>query len=258
MRRSKTFSSWFLVVFLAVGGIAPSVAALTPVADYLHTAQTVLHYIGRLIEISQKYQQIYNQYQQIANEYQQIANQVKGLEKLDIHWARNIVGTMDRMEQILRRSDLPSHVNDLVESIHRELYPGWRLPRNYWREEEDAATATIETLRETLGAQHQAFVTNRDHIRTLLELKNQVKTIDGTEKALEVLAGIAAFHAEVGTLSEVSLATSADAATAFYSYQVNAAARQKKAIHDAFEASAFEPPTLEPGRGWGALPNWWH
>ncbi len=254
----KTFLALMLALVLGGPLVAPPAAAQIPVTDYLHTAQTLLHYIGRLIEIAQKYQQIYNQYRQIVNEYQQIANQLKSLEKLDVHWARNIVGTMDRMELLLRRNDLPSHVNDAVASIHRELFPGWQLPRDYWREEERSATAAIDTLRETLDAQHQAFITNRDHIRTLLEIKNQIKSIDGTEKALEVIAGITAFHAEVSTLTEVAEATTADAATAFYSYFLNSNARQKKAIQEALARSTRQPPTLEPGSGWGALPSWWH
>ena len=257
---SKRLAPLLLAALVALGmGLpAPPASAQIPVTDVLHTAQTILHYVGRLIEIAQKYQQIYNQYQQIANEYQQIAHQLKALEKLDVHWARNIVGTMGRIEQILRQDRLPSHVNDLVEQIHRELFPGWELPHDYWHEEESSAVAAMATLRESLGAQHEAFVTNRDHIRTLMEIKNQIKTIDGTQKALEVIAGINAFHAEVATLDELAQATTADAANAFYSYTLNASARQKKAIQEALAQSNLQPPALEPGTGWGALPSWWH
>lgn len=246
------------VITIGVALPAPPASAQIPVSDIAHIAQTIIHYVGRLIEIAQKYQQIYNQYQQIANEYRQIANQLKALEKLDIHWARNIVGTMGRIEQILRQDRLPSHVNDLVEEIHRELFPGWQLPHDYWHEEESSAVAAMATLRESLGAQHEAFVTNRDHIRTLMEIKHQIGTIDGTQKALEVIAGINAFHAEVATLNELAQATTADAANAFYSYNLNAGARQKKAIQEALAHSNLQPPTLEPGSGWGALPSWWH
>jgi P-type conjugative transfer protein TrbJ len=257
-RRGRHLFASILFAGLCSASFAPPASAQVLVWDIPHTAQTIAHYIARLTEISQKYQQIYNQYQQIANEYHQIINQLQMLKKLDVHWARNIVGTMARMEILLQRAGLPTHANPAIETIHREIYPGWEVPLDWWRDEERAVTASLDTLRENLKAQYEAHRTQVDHIRTLMEIKQQVRSIEGTEEALEAIAGITAFQAEVSTLAEVARATSADAATAYYSYQINRQARQERAVQEILERSDLTPPELVPGSGYGALPSWWH
>ena len=207
---------------LATGSIAlasPANAQI-PVTDVGHIAQTVLHYAGRLLEIGQKYVQIYNQYEQIASQYRQIAYQLQALKKLDFQNARSIGGTIGEMERIIGwGADLPSHMNPSVDEVFRDLFPGWERPRDFWREEEEAVTAALDTLRETLRAQHQAHRTSADHLSTLGQLKAQVHSAEGTEQVLEALAGLAAYHAEVSTLTELSQATSADAATVYFAHQ---------------------------------------
>jgi P-type conjugative transfer protein TrbJ len=232
-------------------------AAVTPVADAVHTASTIIHYVGRVIEIAQKYQQIYNQYQQIANEYQQIAHQLQALEKLDEHFERDIFGAVASMEGLFSGGLVPTHMNPSVQQIHLELFPGWEPPEEYWRDEEKALTAALKTARKSLGAQHQAHKTSVEHLDVLNELKRQVREAEGTEQVLEALAGLAAFQAEVATMVQMSQATSADAPNAYYSYQLNATARQTRAMLEALQNSNLEPPTWEPGSGWGALPSWW-
>ena len=246
------------VAILAGSTLARRASAQFLVADIGHTVQTVLHYAGRLIEISQKYIQIYNQYQQIAHQVRQIQLQLQSLKKLDFFWARNVVGTMGRMEAILAHGDLPSHMNPDVRGIFEEIYPGWQATLDGWEDEERVTTKTLETLRETLAAQYESHRTMVDHIRTLLELKNQVRSIEGNEEALETIAGLVAFHAEADTLSQLAAATSADAATAYYAFQVHRMARQERSLELAIESSELVPPALDSQPGWGALPAWWH
>lgn len=252
-------SQGILVLFLA-GMLAapPAAASIIPVADYVHTIQTTLHYYGRLIEIAQKYLQLYRQAQQIANELEQIRNQEQALKKLETFFARDPAATISTMESILAAHDILSHTQPGVATAHRATFPGWTLFNDFWPEEQYTVTATLKTLRKTLEAQHQAHTTNRDHLQTLNELKRQMTNAGGTEQILENLASIAAYHAEVGTLAQMSEATSADAATVFYSHEINRRARLEKAIHEAFRRSDLEPPELLPGTGWGPLPNWWH
>jgi P-type conjugative transfer protein TrbJ len=236
---------------LVVGfAVSPPARAQIAVYDGPHTYTTYLHYLGRLIEIAQKYTQIYNQYEQIYR-------QLQALAKLDTYWGRNVAGVIDRMERDLAYGQLPSHMNEDVRRLFEELYPGWRLPEDFWREERNAATATLDVLKETLAARHEQHVANRDHLRTVLELKNQVRTIDGTQKALEVIAGIAAFHAEATVLDAIGQQTAADATSAYFSYLANHQARQAKAIEEALARSNASPPTPSPARGWGAVPSWW-
>jgi len=237
--------------------LAPWTAeAIWPVADYVHTLHTVFHYIARATEISQKYLQIHNQYRQIYYDYEAFLRDLQNLKKIDKYWARNVVGTMERMERILEH-DRTTHANPRVGSLHREVYPGWQPPRDWWREQERAATMTMDVLRDTLEAKYQAHRTTVDHIRTLLELKQQVKAVEGHEEVLEVMAQISAFEAEVVTLAQVAADTTADAQTAYYSYRVNQEARAERALKDAIENARAEVASTDAGSGWGALPSWW-
>ena len=252
----KPFKGPVLVVMAFLLAV-PASASIIPVADWVHTVQTTLHYWGRLLEIAQKYMQLANQVRQIANEIEQIDNQEQALAKLETFFARDPASTIATMESILGAHDMLSHTQPNVSSAHRQTYPGWSLYNDFWPDEEYTVTATLKTLRKTLEAQHQAHATNRDHLQTLNDLKRQMVNAGGTEQILEVLASIAAYNAEVGTLAQMSDATSADAATMYYSHQINTQARLRKAIHEAFRRSNLEPPELVPGTGWGPLPAWW-
>ena len=251
-----------VVLFVTLSGSllgTPPGEAQVLVNDPPHTIQTILHYVGRLTEIAQKYVVIYNQYEQLASQYRQIAYQLQALKKLDFHNARSIGQAIGQMERILGwGDDLPSHMNPYVEELHRELFPGWELARDFWQEEEEAVTASLDTLRATLRAQHEAHRTSADHLSTLGAIKQQIHDAEGTEQVLEALAGLAAYHAEASTLAELSEATSADAATAYFSHELNLFARQLHSIQAALEAEDLVPPTLVPGDGWKALPSWWH
>lgn len=247
-----------VLIVASVVAVAPWTAhAVYPVADYVHTLQTLFHYIARGVEIGQKYVQIYNQYRQLYYDAQDLAHDTQNLAKLDNYWARNVVGTMARMEATLDDYALPSHANPRVGYAHQQTYPGWEPPQNWWLEEELAATTTLDVLRRTLEAKYAAHRTAVDHIRTLLELKQQVKEVEGHEEALEVIAGITAFTAEVETLAQVAADTSADADTAYYSYIVNREARGARAFQVALDSSELELDLPPAGQGWAAVPRWW-
>ena len=217
------------------------------VSDAAHTAQTIIHYVGRLYEIYQKYVQIQNQYYQIRNQLQM-------LKKLDRYWARNIVYTMEFMEDLMARHGLPTHMDPSVHQLHPLLYPGWTPPVDYWSERRETSTQTLATMRQSLAAQHIAFKTARDHIRTLLELKQQLRSVKGTEEVLEVVGGMVAWNGEVANLAQLSASTSADAATAYYSYLVSSQARQERAIEEALRPRPVANPNAP---GWNARPDWW-
>ena len=246
-----------LALVLTAGFSTRPAEAQTFVADVVHTAQTTLHYVGRLIEIAQKYTQIYNQYQQLANEARQIQLQLQALEKLDTYYFRNVSGAVGQMQRTLGWYDLLSHMDPGIESTFFRTFPGWQPPQDWWAEEEEAATKTLDTLRATYVAQREAHTTTTAHLAGLGHIKEQITTIDGTEKGLEVLAELAAFQAEGDGLDQLSRATSADAATAFYSFQLNRQMRQARALHFAITSSELNPPPYDPSSGWGALPNWW-
>lgn len=253
----KTLRSAVLALALALGLLAERAAAQIPVTDTAHITQTILHYVGRLIEIGQKYQMIYNQYEQIVNQTRQIQLQLQALEKLDTYWFRSVSGAVGQMERTLGWYDLLSHMDPGIDGTFQRTFPGWQPPRDWWAEEEEAATKTLDTLRATYLAQREAHTTTTSHLRGLGEIKEQIRAIDGTEKGLEVLAEIAAFQAEGDGLDQLSRATSADAATAFYSYQLNRQMRQAIAVQKAITTSDLHPPQYSSAGGWGALPTWW-
>jgi P-type conjugative transfer protein TrbJ len=228
----------------------PTVAeAVIPVVDVAHIAQTVLHYAARL-------RQIANQVRQIANQYEQIRLKVQSLKKLEDTWWRDIGRAMSDMEWALGGGELPSHLSPYVRSIHAETYQGWQPPENWWTEEEQTAERTLATLRETLWAKQLQHRTTRGQMRTLDEIKRQMVGIEGHQEAIEMLATLSAFQTEAEILAQLSAQTSADAATAYYSYFVNLRARQEASIQQALLTSTSFPPPLSGG--WGALPGWWH
>lgn len=232
-------------------------SAQIPVTDAAHISQTVIHYAARLVEIAQKFQQIANQVQQIAHQVRQIELQLQALKKLDVYWARNVMNTMAAMEQVLSQLGIPSHMSPAVREVFDEVYPGWEAPTDWWQEEELAASTTLLTLRETLWANYLQHRTTMDHLRTLSEIKNQVRDIKGTQEALEAIASATAFNGEAASLGLFAAAASADAATAYYAYEVNSRARQQRSLQEAILTSQLDPPALGSSPGWGALPSWW-
>ncbi len=256
MKSPRRLIAMLLALVLTFGTAAP-VAAQEAVHDAQHWYQTFLHYLGRIIEIAQKYVQIANEYTMIYNQYQQLYYQALSLAKLDTYWQRGITSTMDTMEQILAQSELPTHVQEEIRAIFDEIYPGWQETTDWWEDERRAVDSTLATLRETQAAKQVEHVITREQMHALGQLKNQVREIDGTQKALEVLAGIAAFHAEATVLATVGDRTSADAANSYFAYLVNQMARQERALREAIESSSRVPPELTSSEGWGPLPSWW-
>ncbi|HEX4956389.1 MAG TPA: hypothetical protein VF017_23635 [Thermoanaerobaculia bacterium] len=256
MKSPRRLIAVLLALVLALGTATPA-QAQEPVHDAQHWYQTFLHYLGRVIEIAQKYVQIANEYTMIYNQYQQLYYDALALAKLDTYWQRGVTSTMDSMELVLAQSELPTHVQEEIRTIFDELYPGWQLPSDWWEEEREAVTSTLGTLRETQAAKQLEHTTTLEQMHALNQLKNQVREVDGTQKALEVLAGIAAFHAEATVLATVGDRTSADAATSYYAYLVNQLARQERALQEAIESSSRVPPELAATPGWGPLPSWW-
>ena len=249
--RRKPFvlaAAWLSIVLVLATAAVP-VRAVTEVMDTQHKLLTLAHYITRLYEVYQKYVQIYNQYRALY--YQLVA-----LTKNDTYWSRSIVPALSSMEQRLGYGELPTHMNERVASVFGDTYRGWQSPQDFWQEERKAAETTLATLRETLAAKYTEHRVDADHIRTVEELKNQVHTIDGTQKALEVIAQIVAFQAEATVLGQAGEKTSADAATAGAAYFANRFAREERSLQEALESSNQVPPETT-GHGWRALPSWW-
>ena len=153
-KRSRIVLVAVLTVALVTATPTRAQTGEVPVKDTQHIVHTIIHYIGRLYEIYQKYVQIQNQYYQIRNQLQM-------LKKLDRYWARNIVYTMEFMEDLMARYELPSHMDPQVHQLHPFLYPGWTPPVDYWRERRESATQTLATMQHSLSAQHVAFKTAR-------------------------------------------------------------------------------------------------
>jgi P-type conjugative transfer protein TrbJ len=260
-RSARVLVSLAILAALAAGGLAfwpLSAAAQIPVTDVAHTVQTIAHYVARLVEIGQRYVVIANQVRQLAQQVRQIELQIQGLKKLDRYWFRNVTSTMGAMEQVLAQLGIPSHMSPAVRQVFDETFPGWeRLPADWWEEEELAASTTLKTLRETLWANHLQHRTTVDDLHTLGEIKREVTSIKGTEEALESIASATAYHAEAASLGLLAAAASADAATAYYAYQVNLRARQEASLKEALLTSDLWPPDLGSEPGWGALPSWW-
>lgn len=266
VRRSlRRLTALVLAAALAAAGLGGAALLLHPapaeaqfiVNDPIHTLETVLHYIARLVEIGQKYQQIYNQYLQLARQLREIELQLQSLKKLDRYWLRRVEGVIGQVEGALSGRLIPSHVSPTVRQAWSEAYRGWELPVDWWAEEEVASGATLRTLRETLWAKHLQHRATVEHLRTLEEIKHQLQQVEGHEEALEALTTLAAFQTEAQILASLAAQTSADAATAYYSYQVNLRARQEAALRMALETSRQTPPALDARPGWGALPAWW-
>jgi len=248
-RKPLVLAAACLSVVLVSGFAAPPAEAAITVEDIQHIILTYAHYVTRLYEVYQKYLQIYNQYQQLYY-------QILALTKNDTYWSRSIVPALSSMEQRLGYGELPTHMNERVASVFGDTYRGWQSPQDFWQEERKAAETTLATLRETLAAKYTEHRVDADHIRTVEELKNQVHTIDGTQKALEVIAQIVAFQAEATVLGQAGEKTSADAATAGAAYFANRFAREERSLQEALESSNQVPPETT-GNGWRALPSWW-
>jgi conjugal transfer/entry exclusion protein len=249
-----------LTLALVAGTLAlrpTAVTAQTLVSDVGHTSQTILHYIARAIEIVQKATQIYNQYAQIVNEGRMIANQLQALAKLEIHHFRDVEPTLRQIEAVMQGHLLPSHLAPGVRGIHTEVYRGWNLPFDTWTEEKVSVTSSLDTFRESLYAKHLQHRATMEHLAELDDIKGQVDAAEGHEEILEAIASLNAFETEVLLLAQVSAQTSADAATAYYSHQINRWARQGRSLEEAIKTSIQVPPDLSASPGWGALPSWW-
>ena len=264
--KARTLRAVLAVALLLVGATVsvlvvppqPATAATQLVSDLGHTAQTIIHYIGRIVEIAQKAQQIINQYQQIVNEARMIANQVQALRKLDLHSFRDIEATLRQIEAVMNGHLIPSHLSPGVRGIHTEAYRGWNLPFDTWTEEKVSVTSSLDTMRESLWAKHLQHRTTLEHLEELEEMKSQIEAAEGHEEILEVIGTLAAFSTEADLLAQISAQTSADAATAYYSYQVNRLARQGRSLEEGLKTSIMQPPDLTATPGWGALPGWWN
>jgi hypothetical protein len=96
-----------------------------------------------------------------------------------------------------------------------------------------------------------------EQLAQLDDIKGQIDDADGHEEILEAIASLNAFETEALLLAQISAQTSADAATAYYSYEVNRLARQERSLEEAIKTSIQVPPDLGSAPGWGALPDWW-
>lgn len=252
-RRWRPVIAGALVVATILAGTlayAPVARAVIPVTDYAHIVQTILHYFARL-------QQIANQVEQIERAVEQIENQVKALEKLDAVHLRDVETVMREITGVLSGHQFPSHVSPSVRNAHAETYKGWELPLDWWEEEEVAVDVTLKTLKETLWAKHLQHRTTMEQLETLGDIKEQLDDIEGHEEALELLATLGAYETEAQLLAQLSAQTSADAATAYYSYEVNRRARQEVSIQEAIRTSLQTPQPPGNSPGWAPLPNWW-
>jgi len=231
--------------------------AQIPVTDVVHIGQTIIHYIARLREIAQKATQISNQYRQLANELRMIKNQIQALKKLEIHHFRDVEPTLRQIEAVMNGHLIPSHLSAAVRGIHAEVYRGWNLPFDTWREEKVSVTSTLDTMRESLFAKFLQHRTTLEHLAELEGLKGEIEAAEGHEEILEAIASLTAFDTETKLLAQISAQTSADAATAYYSYQVNRLGRQGRSLEEAIKTTSLNPPTIQTEPGWGALPTWW-
>ncbi len=261
--RSRKVRATLVVLCLLLVTAIPVVFTTTiahaqfPVTDVAHIHQTIVHYVARLHEIVQKATQIANQYRQLANDARMIANQIQALKKLEIHHFRDVEPTLRQIEAVMNGHLIPSHLSPGVRGIHTEVYRGWNLPFDTWTEEAVSVTSSLDTMRESLFAKHLQHRTILQHLEELNGLKDQIEAAEGHEEILEAIGSLAAFDTETQLLAQIAAQTSADAATAYYSYQVNRLGRQGRSLEEAIKTTSLNPPDINASPGWGALPPWW-
>ena len=248
-----------LLLIAAIPVVLTTITATAqiPVTDVAHIHQTIVHYIARLHEIVQKATQIANQYRQLVNDARMIAHQIQALKKLEIHHFRDVEPTLRQIEAVMNGHLIVSHLSPGVRGIHTEVYRGWNLPFDTWREEAVSVKSSLDTMRESLFAKHLQHRTVLQQLETLNGLKDQIEEAEGHEEILEAIASLAAFDTETQLLAQIAAQTSADAATAYYSYQVNRLGRQGRSLEEAIMTTPLNPPAIGSNPGWGALPTWW-
>jgi len=228
---------------LAQVALPPPAAAQIPVTDVAHIAANVyhqaLHYIGRLLEIQQK--------------YEQIRYQLQALKKLKSPNWRDVGNLLVYLNNLMREGETLAYSLENIVEVFRETFPGWVESKDWPTEYRAQMVRTLNTMERalrTVNQQSRGFSP-----KDLGRIKAQVEDIHGHEEALELLATIGAYNAEELLLLRQSLAAANNISSVYFAADVNAKAQAALTLAAATRRTIVQRPVPSPG--FTTRPTWW-
>ncbi len=241
-RFPQRLGALILATLLLVPLATPPAQAQTPVTDALHIVTNLVYHI---LHYAQRAQSVYNQYAQIRHQIESIAHQVSALRKMDgIPW-REIANLLFMMDSLLERAGSLSYTLDNLDTVLREVFPGWSPAGTDWREKRTARVdKVLATFRGVLNSAGRGSTLISDQYK-LWDIKERFNSLEGTQQALEGLGAFLSYMAEEQILQRQAAYAANNAAVVAQAEIVNRRAEDEATFLDIGRRTA-QPPARQP------------
>lgn len=184
--------------------------------------------------------------EQLAAQRQQLAAQLTAMQKLAAPPWRDITAAMTQVDALARQSQAIAYNLQNVDALFRTTFPGTAATTAYPTTETDQVTRTLATLRGVVNAAQRMAATVPDGVQRLEAVKQQFRTIQGHEQALELNGSVGVYSAEQLTMMTQQLAALTNAQAIAAAQALNARA-QVAANARAFWTQMGTIPASRPG-----------
>lgn len=241
-RFSHRLVALVLATLLLVPLATPPAQSQAIVNDPVHT---LLNLVYHILHYAQRAQTVYNQYAQIRHQVESIAHQVTALRKMDgIPW-REIATLLFMMDSLLERAGSLSYTLDNLDTVLREVFPGWSPAGSDWRDKRAARVdKVLATFRGVLNSAGRGSTLISDQYK-LWDIKGKFNSLEGTQQALEGLGAFLGYMAEEQLLQRQAAYAANNAAVVAQADQVNRRAEEEATLLDMAHRTA-QLPSRQP------------
>jgi P-type conjugative transfer protein TrbJ len=184
--------------------------------------------------------------EQLAAQRQQLAAQLTAMQKLAAPPWRDITATMTQIDALARQSQAIAYNLQNVDALFRTTFPGTAATTAYPTTEADQVVRTLATLRGAVNAAQRTAAALPDGVQHLEAVKQQFRTVQGHEQALELNGTVGVYSAEQLTMMSQQLAALTNAQAITAAQALNARA-QVTANARAFWTAMGTIPASRPG-----------